>query len=175
MFKVLLYHYRKKITQSGKDVTCGQVTVTHTRNLCSAFNPSKCTHTHTHREHTPGTVGSYLCCSAQGAVGGSVPCSRVSPQSWYWGWRERCTFTPPTYNLCRAWDSNPQPLGYKSDSLSTRPRLPQHSHASSSSHAFQMICIRIFSRFFKLYVSGLRELFTQKLKLQNNKSSQKSF
>ncbi|MCJ8733910.1 hypothetical protein PDJAM_G00229220, partial [Pangasius djambal] len=35
-------------------------TVTHTRNLCSAFNPSKCTHTHTltHREHTPGAVGS---------------------------------------------------------------------------------------------------------------------
>ncbi len=26
---------------------------------------------------------------------GSVPCSRA-PQSWYyWGWRERCTFTPP--------------------------------------------------------------------------------
>jgi len=31
------------------------------------------THTHT---HTPGAVGS------RGAVGGSVPCSRVSPQSW---------------------------------------------------------------------------------------------
>ncbi len=30
-------------------------------------------HTHT---HTPGAVG------VRGAVGGSVPCSRVSPQSW---------------------------------------------------------------------------------------------
>ncbi len=28
--------------------------------------------TYTHREHTPGAVGSHLCCSAQGAVGGSV-------------------------------------------------------------------------------------------------------
>ncbi len=32
--------------------------VTNTRNLCSAFNPSKCTHSseHTYREHTPGAV-----------------------------------------------------------------------------------------------------------------------
>ncbi len=34
------------------------------------------------------------------AVGGSVPCSRA-PQSCCWRWRERCTFTPPTYNSCR--------------------------------------------------------------------------
>ncbi len=36
--------------------------VTHTLNLCSAFNPSKCTHTEwtqTHREHTPGAVCAY--------------------------------------------------------------------------------------------------------------------
>lgn len=40
--------------------------VFHTRNLCSAFNPSKCTHTH--REHTPGAVGNHFCCGARGAV-----------------------------------------------------------------------------------------------------------
>ncbi len=36
--------------------------VTHTRNLCSAFKPSKCTHTvvNTHHEHTPGAVGSHI-------------------------------------------------------------------------------------------------------------------
>ncbi len=34
---------------------------------------------HTHCEHTPGAVGSQ-CCGTRGAVGGSVPCSRVSPQ-----------------------------------------------------------------------------------------------
>ncbi len=33
--------------------------------------------THTHREHTPGPVGSHLFCGARGAVGGSVPCSRA--------------------------------------------------------------------------------------------------
>ncbi len=31
--------------------------------------------------HTPGAVGSRHC-GARGAVGASVPCSRVSPQSW---------------------------------------------------------------------------------------------
>ncbi len=36
------------------------------------------THTHT---HTPGAVGSQRC-GVRGAVGGSVPCSRVSLQSW---------------------------------------------------------------------------------------------
>ncbi len=40
----------------------------------SAFNPSKFT-------HTLGAVGSQHC-GARGAVGGSVSCSRVSPQSW---------------------------------------------------------------------------------------------
>ncbi len=42
-------------------------------------------------------MGRPLCYTARGAVGGSVSCSRVSPQSWYWGWSERWTFTPPTY------------------------------------------------------------------------------
>ncbi len=104
--------------------------VTHTQNWSSAFNPSKCTHTavsseHTHCEHAPGAVGSH-CSSARGAIGGSVPCSRA-PQSWYWRWRECCSFTIPTFNPCRTWDSNPQPLDYKSDSLTIRPRLPSLS------------------------------------------------
>jgi len=80
------------------------------------------THTHTHT-HTHRAVGSHICCSTQGAVGGSVPCSRA-PQSWYWRWRECWLFTPHTYNPCQTWDSNPQPLDNKSVSLSIRPRLP---------------------------------------------------
>ncbi len=31
-----------------------------TRNLCSAFNTSKCTHSNEDREHTPGAVGSHI-------------------------------------------------------------------------------------------------------------------
>ncbi len=79
------------------------------------------THTHTQCEHTRSSGQPML--RRPRAVGGSVLCSRA-PQSWYWGWRERWIFTPPTYNPCRTWDSNPRPLGYKSDSLSIRPRLP---------------------------------------------------
>ncbi len=63
--------------------------------LC-IYHP-KCTHTQqwTHiREHTPRAVGSHLCCSGRWSVGSSVPCSRAT-QSWYWRWRECCTFTPP--------------------------------------------------------------------------------
>ncbi len=33
--------------------------------------------THTHREHTPRAVGSHICCSAWGRVGGTGPCSRA--------------------------------------------------------------------------------------------------
>ncbi len=49
--------------------------------------------------HMPGAVGSRHC-SARGAVGGSVPCLRVSPQSW----------TLPairTHNIGLPWDSSP--------------------------------------------------------------------
>ncbi len=71
----------------GRDVWPSMVT--HTRNLCSAFNPSKCNnkHTHTppHTENThPEQWACILYCGTRGAVGGSVPCSRA-PQSWYWG------------------------------------------------------------------------------------------
>ncbi len=80
--------------------------------------------THTHREHTPGAVGSHFYAA--------VPREQLGVQSWYWRWRERCTFTPPTYNPCRTWDSNSQPLGYESDSLTIRPRLPQSRVACES-------------------------------------------
>ncbi len=92
--------------------------------LCIYPIQSARTHTHT---HTPGAVGSHLCCGTQGAVGGSVSCSRA-PQSWYWGERALCIHSP-TYNSCRTWDSNSQPLGYESDSLTIRPRLPQHCYS----------------------------------------------
>ncbi len=86
------------------DVTCGQVRWP-LLGICALYlSHPKCTHTavnthtvnththssehthrehthsseHTHREHTPGAVGSHLCSGARGAVGGPVPCSRVS-------------------------------------------------------------------------------------------------
>ncbi len=83
----------------------------HTRNLCSAFNPSK---VHTQQWTHTHTVGSHLCCGARGAVGGSVPCSRA-PQSWR---VQRALYhSPPHLQFLPDRDSNLQPFDYESDSL----------------------------------------------------------
>ncbi len=78
-------------------------------------HPSAHTHNWVVNKHTH-TVNTHR---ARGAVGGSVPCSRVSPQSWYWE-----LFILYTDNSCQTWDSNLQPSGYKSNSLTIRPWLP---------------------------------------------------
>ncbi len=46
-----------------------------THSTCTHTAVNTHTHTHTHCERTPGAVGSHLCCSIRGAVGGSVPCA----------------------------------------------------------------------------------------------------
>ncbi len=93
--------------------------VTHTRNLSSAFNPSKCTLTavNTHPEQwaailrRPGSswgIGALL----KGLT--SVVVLKVE---------RALVIHSPTDNPCRTWESNLQPLGYKSNSLTIRPRL----------------------------------------------------
>ncbi len=98
---------------------------THTR---SSEHTHTAVNTHTHREHTPGAVnthtqqwththssehthtpwthtrgsGQLFMLWRRGAVEGSVPCSRA-PQSWYWGWRERWTFTRLRVRLSNHW------------------------------------------------------------------------
>ncbi len=110
----------RKEREREREVVCGQVWWP-ILGIC----PLHLTHPSAHSQqwtHTWSSGQPY--CGARGAVGGSVPCSRVSPQSWYWRWREHLLFTPPTDNPCRTWESNRQPLGYKSNSLTIRPRLP---------------------------------------------------
>ncbi len=96
--------------------------VTHTRNSCSAFTQPKCTHTHTLWTHIrsseqpfmlqrPGSSWGF------GALlkGTSVVVLRV----------ERALYIhSPHLQSLPARDSNSQPLGYESDSLTIRPRLP---------------------------------------------------
>ncbi len=114
-----IFWYLRKGGERG-EVVCGQVWWPILR-IC----PLHLTHPSAHSQQWTHTRSSgQPCCGARGAVGGSVPCSRVSPQSWYWRWREHLLFTPPTDNPCRTWESNLQPLGYKSNSLTIRPRLP---------------------------------------------------
>ncbi len=76
IYLILCWRCSKK-EMKGRDMWPSMVS--HTWNLCSKFHPSKCTHTAQSSEQTK-----QLCCGARGAVGGSVPCSRVSPQSWYY-------------------------------------------------------------------------------------------
>ncbi len=79
-------------------------------------------HIHTHREYTPGAVGSHLCCSVRGAVGGSVPCSRA-PRHGIEGGRVLYIHSPHLQSL-PAQDSKSQPFNYKSDSLTIGHDLP---------------------------------------------------
>jgi len=75
--------------------------VTHTRNWCSAFNPSKCTHTAVRSEHTMNIHPEQWAAisSARGATGGSVPCSRAL-QPWVLRVEESAVHSlPPTYNF----------------------------------------------------------------------------
>ncbi len=66
-----------------------------------------------HLTHPSGAVGSRHC-GARGAVGGSVPCSRVSPQSWTWRARASARARIQTHNLGLPRVSSPTlyPLGH---------------------------------------------------------------
>ncbi len=109
-------------------MTCGQLCL-HILRFCALhLTHPKCTHTavntHTLWTHTRSSGQPFLlrhpgsnwgfCALLKGT---SVVVLKVE--------RERWTFTPPTYNSCRTWDLNSQPLGYESGSLTIRPRLPQ--------------------------------------------------
>ncbi len=85
------------------------------------FNPPKLHHTvvitHTHREDTPGAVGSHLCSGTRGAVGGSVPCS-VAPQSGIEGGESAVHSLPPPTILAV--------LGLELATFGLRVRLSNH-------------------------------------------------
>ncbi len=76
-----------------------------------------------HLTHPSGAVGSRHC-GARGAVGGSVPCSRVSPQSWTLPARAMIR----THNLGLPWVSSPTlyPLGHDCP-YSLSMRVCEHS------------------------------------------------
>ncbi len=108
--------------------------VTHTKwptlGICALhLTHPRCTHTavnkHTMNTHPEqwAAMQQHLCCSAQGAVEGSVPCSRAT-QSWYWRWRALYIYYPHLQFLS-AWDSILQPFAFESNSLTIRPQLPQ--------------------------------------------------
>ncbi len=102
--------------------------VTHTRNLCSAFDPSK-VHTHSSEHtHTPWT---------HTRSSGQPFMLRRPGSSWGFGALLKGTSVvvlrveraldihSPHLQYLPARDSNSQPFDYESDSLTIRPRLPR--------------------------------------------------
>ncbi len=110
--------------------------VTNSRNLCSAFIPSKVhthssEHTHTMNTHPEQWAAIYAAvlgeqlgvrCLAQGHLSHGIEGG------------ERAVHSPTggTNNSCQIWDSNPRPLGYESNSLTIRPRLPHNAETNCS-------------------------------------------
>ncbi len=69
------------------------------------------THTHTHSSSGPPML------RRLGSGWGSVPCSRVSPQLWYWRWREHSLFTPPHWLFLPDPRFEPTTSGYNALSI----------------------------------------------------------
>ncbi len=70
-----------EFSESESEVTCGQIWWP-ILGICALHLTHSNAHTHTPWTHTRSS-GQPYCCSTRGAVGGLVPCSSVSPQSWY--------------------------------------------------------------------------------------------
>ncbi len=133
--------------------------VTHALNLCSAFNPSKCTHTavsseqtqtHTRSSRQPFMLqrsGSSWVFGAMLKVLTSVVVLRVE--------RERWTFTPPTYNPCRTWDSN---------LWVTSPTLYPLGHDCPWAGGFRRVLLRIRE------IGANRQSYLKSLRLKSDES-----
>ncbi len=138
--------------------------VTHTRNLCSPFNPSKCTHiaVNTHLEQweaifsaeAPGeqmgvlrlAQGSRL---SRGIKGGGFTLVIHSP-------------TIPS----QTWDSNQQLSGYKSDSLSIRDSNPHQDRPRSQWHS-RACNSAVFSSKMQSNIYNARAIFENCVNLLN--------
>uniref|UniRef100_A0A672QCH1 Coiled-coil domain containing 141 n=1 Tax=Sinocyclocheilus grahami TaxID=75366 RepID=A0A672QCH1_SINGR len=95
---------------------------------CSAFTHPKCTHTavntHTHTVNTHPEQWAAIYAAAPGEQLGVRCLAQGHLSHGIEGRRERCTFTPPTYNPCRYETRTHNLLGYESGSLTISPRLP---------------------------------------------------
>ncbi len=115
-----------RLIKSGFKVMWGQVWWPILRIGVLHLTHQEHTHTHTHTVNTHPEQWAGICaepkqlwvrCLAQGHLSHGIEGGEGAVHS-----------LPPTYNSCQTGDSNPQPSGYKSDSLSIRPRLPQRQN-----------------------------------------------
>ncbi len=107
--------------------------VTHTQNLCSAFNPSK-VHTHSSEHtHTVNTrrSGQPFYAAVPGEQLG-VRCLAQEHLSRGIEMERALYIHSPHLQFLPARDSNSQPFDYESDSLTIRPRLPRSSSCTTN-------------------------------------------
>ncbi len=127
-FILIKYQLRCQVSNES-EVTCGQVWWP-ILGICALHltHPSEhtqqWTHTHTPWTHTRSSWQPMLRRPGSSWGFGALLKGLISSHGIEGG--ERWSFITPTDNSCQTWDSNPRPLGYKSDYLSIRPRLPQN-------------------------------------------------
>ncbi len=99
--------------------------MTHTQNLCSAFNPSKVHHTavNTHTVNTH-TVNTHTYPEQWAAIYAAAPGEQLGHLSRGIEGVESAGYSLPHLQFLPARDSNSQPFDYESDSLTIRPRIP---------------------------------------------------
>ncbi len=108
------------------------IIVTHTRNLCSAFNPSKWTHTHIHTHTHTHTMNTH---PEQWAANAAAPGEQLGFGALLKGitsvvvLRIERVLDIHSFHLQSLLDQrlNPRPLGYKSDSLSLDHDCPDRN------------------------------------------------
>ncbi len=89
--------------------------MTHTQNLCSAFNPSKVHHTAVNT-HTYPEQWAAIYAAAPGEQSGHLSRGIEGVES--------TGYSLPQLQFLPVQDSNSQPFDYESDSLTIRPRIP---------------------------------------------------
>ncbi len=110
--------------------------VTHTQNLCSAFNPSKCTHSSEHT-HTVNTHPEQWAVNAAAPGEQLVPCSRR---------REHWLFTLPHLQFLPDLRLEPASFGLQVWlSLSVRPRLPHQRIQKGTFIKLFYVTVKIFT------------------------------
>ncbi len=89
--------------------------MTHTQNLCSAFNPCKVHHT---------AVNTHTYPEQWRAIYAAAPGEQLGHLSRGIEGVESAGYSLPHLQFLPARDSNSQPFDYESDSLTIRPRIP---------------------------------------------------
>ncbi len=125
----LFYSTDQSLFESESEVTFGQVWLPILGICALQLTHPKCAHARAHTHTHTHTVNTLL--EQWAAINDAAPREKLGFGALLKGTSvvvlsvERAlNIHSPPHNSCRTWDSNSQPLGYKSNSLIIWPRLP---------------------------------------------------